>query len=339
MTEPFILCEGLVKIYQVADLEMVALQGLNISVERGEIIGVVGASGSGKSTLMNVLGGLDRPTAGRVIVNGKNLLRLPDRELNRYRREEVGFVWQQSTRNLVPYLNAIQNVMLPMMLAGANAKENRSYAAELLRIVGLADRQKHHLPELSGGEQQRVAIAVALANRPSLLLADEPTGEVDSVTAQGIYATFRMLAKELTVTTVIVSHDPTIAHQVDRVVHIRDGMLAAETRRQVRKTPNEETNGDDRIEEAEDEYEELIVLDKAGCMHIPQEYLEQLSFKNHAQIEVTDEGILLRPFTESDAATSTADTESDKVALVAAEPGKVRRLLGRFRRKKSNYLR
>ena len=333
MAEPFILCEGLVKIFQVADLEMVALQGLNISVERGELIGIVGSSGSGKSTLMNVLGGLDRPTAGKVIVSGKNLLRLPDRELNRYRREEVGFVWQQSARNLVPYLNAIQNVMLPMTLAGLNAKENRKYADELMGIVGLAERSNHHLPELSGGEQQRVAIAVALANRPSLLLADEPTGEVDSATAAAIYGTFQMLAKELNVTTVIVSHDPGVARQVDRVVRIRDGMLATETRRQVRD-PSEANGENGATEEVEEEFEELIVVDNAGRMHIPQEYLEQLSFKNHAQIEITAEGILLRPIEEGDeTAAESADAENDETDAVAKLSG-MRRLLGRFGLKK-----
>ena len=183
MSDPFILCDGLVKIYQVAEIEMVALQGLNLTVERGELMGIVGASGSGKSTLMTILGGLDRPTAGRVRVDGQDLLKMPDRQLNRYRREKVGFVWQQITRNLGPYLQALQNVVLPMTLAGAIGAEQRHYAEDLLEMVGLADRKRHHLQELSGGEQQRVAIAVALANKPTLLLGDEPTGEVDSATA------------------------------------------------------------------------------------------------------------------------------------------------------------
>ncbi|MEZ4657893.1 MAG: ABC transporter ATP-binding protein [Caldilineaceae bacterium] len=243
MADPFIFCENLVKIYKVAELEQVALQGLHLSIERGELVGIIGSSGSGKTTLMSILGGLDRPTAGKVLVNGQDLLRMPDRQLNRYRREQVGFVWQQSARNLVPYLNAIQNVMLPMTLAGASGKSNRKYAEELLDIVGLAERKNHYLPELSGGEQQRVAIAVALANNPILLLADEPTGEVDSGTAQVIYGTFQMLAHELGVTTLIVSHDPTIAKHVDRVVMIRDGMLASETRRQVR-AQGDETGAD-----------------------------------------------------------------------------------------------
>jgi putative ABC transport system ATP-binding protein len=297
MQQPFIVCEGLVKIYQVADLEMVALQGLNFSVEKGELVGVVGASGSGKSTLMNILGGLDRPSAGKVIVNGNNLLRMPDRQLNRYRRDEVGFVWQQSTRNLVPYLNAIQNVMLPMTLAGETGKEKQARAEALLEAVGLYGRSHHHLPELSGGEQQRVAIAVALANQPTLLLADEPTGEVDSETAKTIYRTFQTLTRDFGITTLIVSHDPGIARHVDRVVAIRDGMLASET---IRQTAAREFQSIDEYDagdgsEHDDHYAELVVLDQAGRVHLPQEYLEAFAIKGRAELELTEDGILIRP--------------------------------------------
>ena len=337
MAEPFIFCEQLVKVYKVADLEQVALQGLNLQIQQGELIGIVGSSGSGKSTLMNVLGGLDRPTAGKVIVDGHNLLRLPDRELNKYRRDKVGFVWQQSARNLVPYLNAIQNVMLPMTLAGANGRNNRKYASELLEIVGLAERQNHHLPELSGGEQQRVAIAVSLANRPTLLLADEPTGEVDSATAQAIYGTFQMLANDLGVTTVIVSHDPGIARHVERVVRIRDGMLATETRRQMRVQSAEAESGADAAteEEEEEEYEELAVVDQAGRLHIPQEYLDELNFGQHAQLEVTEEGILIRPAAGMTNGTDAQGQQAEGTEEVAEEKvGGLRGLLGRFGRKK-----
>ncbi len=293
MSEPFILCEGLVKIYQVADLEMVALQGLHFTVEKGELVGIVGSSGSGKSTLMNILGGLDRPTAGRVRVDGNDLLKMPDRQLNKYRREKVGFVWQQSTRNLVPYLNAIRNVMLPMTLNGMTGKTKHSRAEELLDIVGLSERKHHHLPELSGGEQQRVAIAVALANNPTLLLADEPTGEVDSTTAKTIYRTFQTLTRELSITTLIVSHDPGIARHVDRVVAIRDGMLASETIRHAIGVNGQ--GASEQTEETDDHYAELVVLDRAGRVHVPQEYLEQFNIKGRAQLEITDDGILIRP--------------------------------------------
>ena len=264
--EPFILCDGLVKIYQIADLEVVALQGLNLSVRSGELMAIVGVSGSGKSTLMNILGGLDRPTAGQVRVGEFNLLKMSERAINRYRREQVGFVWQQSARNLVPYLNAIENVGLPMTLAGFAGREKRERAEDLLEKVGLRERMKHQMRELSGGEQQRVAIAISLANNPTLLLADEPTGEVDTTTALTIYATLRTLNEELGLTTIIVSHDPTIARHVDRVVAIRDGMLASETRRQVRtveRFDEEALNRGDEgiIEEEEEHFEELVVLD------------------------------------------------------------------------------
>jgi ABC-type lipoprotein export system ATPase subunit len=344
MSESFILCEGLVKIYQVAGLEMVALQGLNFTVERGELVGIVGASGSGKSTLMNILGGLDRPTAGRVRVDGHDLLKMPDRQLNRYRREKVGFVWQQSTRNLVPYLNAVRNVMLPMTLAGITGSQKKQRAEELLELVGLGDRKYHHIPELSGGEQQRTAIAVALANQPTLLLADEPTGEVDSTTAKAIYRTFQTLTRELGVTTLIVSHDPGIARHVDRVVAIRDGMLASETIRQTIAQPSL-VNGDngELAEQHEEKYAELVVLDRAGRIHIPQEYLEQLNIRGRAQLEVTEDGILIRAAEQT--RTEQVKLDGEGVPLTtngapagsrsapSAEKSKGRGLFGRFGRK------
>ena len=294
MSEPFILCENLVKIFQVAGIEMIALQGLNLTVEKGELVGIIGASGSGKSTLMNILGGLDRPTAGKIRVDGHDLLKLPDGQLNKYRREKVGFVWQQSTRNLVPYLNAIRNVMLPMTLNGVTGKEKQHRAEELLDIVGLSQRKYHHLPELSGGEQQRVAIAVGLANNPTLLLADEPTGEVDSATAKSIYRTFQTLSRDLHITTLIVSHDRTISRHVDRVVGIRDGMLASETIRQTSEAPMMTNGLPGELHEEEHKYSELVVLDRAGRIHVPHEYLEQFHIKGHAQLEITEDGILIR---------------------------------------------
>ena len=231
-----IVCDNLVKIYKIANLEVVALQGLDLVVQRGELLGIVGASGSGKTTLMNILGGLDRPSAGRVWVDGYDLLKMSDLALDTYRRAKVGFIWQQGGRNLVPYLNALENVMLPMTLAGRTGARKRRHGEELLEAVGLANRRHHYLQQMSGGEQQRVAIAVALANDPPLLLADEPTGEVDTATALTIYQTFQRLTDELGLTTLIVSHDPTIARHVHRVVAIRDGRTASETRRARRTT-------------------------------------------------------------------------------------------------------
>ncbi len=329
MAEPFILCDGLVKIYKIAGLEQVALRELNLRVEKGELIAIVGASGSGKTTLMNILGGLDRPSAGRVLVDGQDLLRMSDAQLNRYRRERVGFVWQQSTRNLIPYLNAIENVMLPMTVAG-RVRGNRRRAAELLERVGLGERMHHRLSELSGGEQQRVAIAVGLANHPPLLLADEPTGEVDTATAALIYDTFRRLREEMGVTIVIVSHDPGVARQVDRVVAIRDGMLASETVRQFRPQTADWLADEGRPDEdahAHEHYEELVVLDKNGRLHIPPEYLEQHNIGRRARLELTPEGILIRRVEEAEfVETPTAHTEE-------LLPEKSRRWLNLFGRR------
>jgi ABC-type lipoprotein export system ATPase subunit len=292
-SEQFIICDNLVKIYKVAQLEVVALQGLDLTVARGELLGVVGASGSGKSTLMNIVGGLDRPTAGRVWVNSHDLLKMSDLALDHYRRAEVGFVWQQAARNLIPYLSAEENVELPMTLAG-NVRVKRKRAQQLLETVGLTRRRRHALSQLSGGEQQRVAIAVALANGPKMLLADEPTGEVDTETALTIYQAFRRLTAELGVTTLIVSHDPGIARHVDRVVAIRDGKLAAETMRQAR-AEQIEGDGQEAAVEVEEVFEELLVLDSAGRLQIPKHLLEQYGFQGRARLEVHEDGVLIRP--------------------------------------------
>jgi len=298
--EPFIICDNLVKIYQVADLESVALQGLDLVVSSGELLGIIGPSGSGKSTLMNILGGIDRPSAGRVWVDGQDLLKMSDAALNRYRRSKVGFVWQQGSRNLVPYLNALENVELPMTLAGQDGGGKRQHAEELLEAVGLAERRHHRLAQMSGGEQQRVAIAVALANNPILLLADEPTGEVDSATALTIYETFQHLNREYGLTTLIVSHDPGIARHVDRVVAIRDGKMATETVRQsvLNGAPAGALVTEDGVAE-EEVFEELAVLDSAGRLQVPKEYLEYFDIRGRARLELTEEGILIRPAPQS----------------------------------------
>lgn len=295
--KPFIVCDNLVKIYKVADLEVVALQGLDLVIQPGELLGIVGASGSGKSTLMNVLGGLDRPSAGRAWVDGKDLLKLSNRELNEYRRSDVGFVWQHGARNLIPYLNAFENVKLPMTLAGKAGRMVNQRAKELLETVGLGERMRHKLSELSGGEQQRVAIAVALANDPKILLADEPTGELDSVTALTIYELFNDLNREFGLTTLIVSHDPTLARHVHRVVAIRDGRMATETvRSRVNGTPSVTPGfGADADEVAEEMFEELTVVDAAGRLQIPKDYLLKFGIRGRARLEMTEDGILVLP--------------------------------------------
>jgi len=285
-SDPLIVCENLVKIYSLhqeggASVEVQALQGLDITVNDGEMLGVVGASGSGKSTLLNVLGGLDRPTGGRAFVGKHNLGTLSESALNAYRLNEVGFIWQHGTRNLIPYLTAVENVELPLTLSGKVGKQSRARAVELLELVGLSERMDHRLDELSGGEQQRIAISIALANNPSLLLADEPTGELDTSTAQTIYDLLRDLNKRLGLTMVIVSHDPGISQHVDKVVAVRDGKLASETVR-VQKS----VGGEHHVE--------LAVLDSVGRLQVPREYLEQFDINRRVLVETTEDGILIR---------------------------------------------
>ncbi len=312
--EPFIICDNLVKIYKMADLEVVALQGLDLVVQEGELMALVGPSGSGKSTLMNTLGGLDRPSAGRVLVSGRDLLKMTDAQLNKYRREEVGFVWQQPGRNLIPYMTASENVTLPMTITGIGAQEKHRRANELLEMVGLGSRKKHRVLQLSGGEQQRVSIAVALANYPRLVLADEPTGEVDSQMAQEILGTLRRLNRELGVTIIIVTHDPRIASEVDRVIAIRDGRTSTETTRQViapLEGFDEQENGEENGDlEHQVLYEELVVVDTAGRLQVPRNYLEEFGIGDRARVEVTDEGILIQPVQGREAVARVADHDT-----------------------------
>lgn len=306
---PMILCDGLVKIYKVQDLEMVALGGLDLMVERGEFMAIIGPSGSGKSTLMNILGGLDRPSAGRAIVDGQDLLKLSTAALTRYRREKVGFVWQQPSRNLIPYLTVNENVQLPMIVSGMARKEREAWTQELLEAVGLWERRHHSLAQLSGGEQQRTAIAVGLANKPVLLLADEPTGEVDTITAQSIIDTLRTLSEEFGLTIVMVTHDVRASSQVDRVVTIRDGRTSSERVRRLQAAAQAQQGSGDSADEIAERtqvaaeavpehavaFHEYVVLDSAGRLQVPREFLEQLGISDRAQVDLTEDGILIRP--------------------------------------------
>ena len=306
-----VVCDNLVKIYQIEELEVVALQGLDLEIRRGEMMAIIGASGSGKSSLLNIIGGLDRPSAGQISVNGRNLLKAPDKELENYRLHDVGFVWQQSARNLIPYLTAQENVELPMIAARERSAPPAQRARELLDAVGLLSHSHHRLAQLSGGQQQRVAIAVALANQPQILLADEPTGEVDSVTAQQIWQLLRELNRRYNLTSIIVSHDRDIARVVDRVIGIRDGKISTEMVRQTGSGMPEEQ----LIEEVEHsesssapdadepfapddnaalQLEERVVLDSVGRLQMPHEYLEQRGISRRAVVQLVEDGILVR---------------------------------------------
>jgi ABC-type lipoprotein export system ATPase subunit len=275
-----ILCENLVKIYKTAESEVVALQGLDLVVEDGELMAIIGNSGSGKSTLLNMLGGLDRPSAGRIEVAGKNLIKFTDKDLMDYKCRTVGFVWQNNARNLIHYLTAFENVQIPMLYTNVSRRERREKAKKLLSMVGLSHRVNSTLSQLSGGEQQRVAIAIALANSPELLLADEPTGAVDSKTAAAILDVFRELNKTIGITIVIVTHDRQLSRKVDRVVAIRDGRTSSEFLRRTAYNEELEVIGREGESMVGDSHEELAVLDRAGRVQIPAEYLDALGIKD-----------------------------------------------------------
>jgi ABC-type lipoprotein export system ATPase subunit len=278
-----IVCDNLVKIYKVADLEVVALQGLDLLVEPGEMIAIVGASGSGKSTLLNILGGLDVPSAGRAAVAGHDLTQMGRRERTRYRRRTIGFVWQQTAKNLLPYLSAVENVEMPMIL---NGSANRARALELLGMVGLADRADHRPERLSGGEQQRVAIATALANQPEVLLADEPTGELDTATSAEVFDLMRHVNAELGTTVIIVTHDPLVSEQVGRTVAIRDGRTSSET---LRRSQFSEGGEHQVISE------EFAVLDRAGRLQLPRAHVEALGLEGRVRLHLESDHISIWP--------------------------------------------
>ena len=280
-----IIAENLVKIYKTKDIEVMALQGLDLNIERGEVMAIIGNSGSGKSTLLNMIGGLDKPSAGKLFVDGKDLFKMKEKDLVEYKTVTVGFVWQNNARNLIPYLTAIENVMMPMQFNTASPiKNKRQRAMELLSLTGIDKRAKHKLSQLSGGEQQRVAIALSLANYPSVLLADEPTGSVDSRTSEIILDMFRSVNKELGTTVVIVTHDTEISKKVERVVAIRDGKTSSEFI----------MNYSDKLAGIEgfasSTQIELAVLDRAGRVQIPKEFLDKMNLENNRlQVQMDEE--------------------------------------------------
>jgi ABC-type lipoprotein export system ATPase subunit len=278
-----IVCDGLVRIFKTEGVEVVALQGLDLTVDRGELLAIVGASGSGKSTVLNILSGLDEPTAGVARVAGYDLLGMTAKRRLEYRRRIVGFVWQQTARNLLPYLTAAENVELPMRLAH---RRKKGRAGELLAMVGLTDQADRRPDQLSGGEQQRCAIAVALANDPEVLFADEPTGELDEATADDVFGALRSVNAELGVTVVVVTHDRNVAGQVRRAVAIRDGKTASEVRRSARL---DEAGREELVTE------EYAMLDRAGRMQLPAPFVDALSLKDRVRLNLAPDHVEVRP--------------------------------------------
>ena len=292
----FIKCRNLVKIYRINKSEVFALQGLELNIEKGEMVGIIGSSGSGKSTLLNILGGLDSPTGGLAQVAGWNLNQMSYRDKILFKRDVVGFVWQNVGRNLIPYLTALENVRLPMILSGNH--QDVEWAKTLLEAVGLKERMDHRPAEMSGGQQQRVAIAVALANRPEILLADEPTGSLDSETGTEIFKVLKKTSVDFGVTIVVVTHDRSLSGAVDRAIEIRDGKISTESvrQRQITESDVEEVQiGFKARAEDSSTHNKYTIVDSAGRLQIPEEYLEELNIKGRAALEMEEGRVIVKP--------------------------------------------
>jgi len=276
---PFIQCQQIVRAYRVAQHEIVALRGIDFQMEKGEMVAIIGPSGAGKSSLLNLLGGLDTPTAGKLIVDEQNLMELKGQAMAQYRQHRVGFVWQQVDRNLLGHRSAVHNVTLPMMLANRPPWQRRSRAKQLLEAVGLKEHMHKKPMQLSGGQQQRVAIAVALANNPPLLLADEPTGALDRESAESVMDLLQELREAFNLTILMTTHDLEIAAYADRVLTLRDGALG---------------------QDISDTEEEKLALDDGGRIRLPEAVRGQLGAAANISVEIRPEGVLLRPEADED---------------------------------------
>jgi putative ABC transport system ATP-binding protein len=281
-----IVCDRLVRIYSGDGIEVQALQGLDLLIAEGELTALIGAAGSGKSTLMNILAGLDTPTAGGVWVAGHNLGAMSAKDRLAYRRSVAGFIWQQTSRNLLPYMTARQNVLLPMRLSLLRRRERMKRAGLLLDTLGIAHCADRTPDRMSGGEQQRAAIATALANEPKVLLADEPTGELDSSTAQDVFSALQTANTELGVTVLVVTHDPAVSSQVRRTVAIRDGKTSSET---IRHAATDETGA------TTVHAREYAMLDRAGRVQLPREMTRRLRMRNRVELQEESDHIGVWP--------------------------------------------
>ncbi len=278
MTTAMVACEGLVHIYKDRDVEVVALQGLDLTVEPGEVVAIVGRSGSGKTTLMNILAGTETPSAGAAVVAGHDLASMGERERDSYRQGVVGYVLQRSQANLAKDLNALENVVLSMRMGSAAECRRRAHQVlDAMAIGALAQR----LPaELSGGEAQRLAVAIAMANEPSLLLADEPTAELDQLTASQILSDLRTMLQARGTTAIVVTHDTNVEKHANRVIQIRDGRTSTETRWR------EAANG--LIAD------EVLIMDRAGRLQLPKSFVEKLRLQGRVRAHVEGDEVRLR---------------------------------------------
>jgi len=276
----YIICKQVVKAYKASGHEIVALRGIDFSMTRGEMVAIIGPSGAGKSSLLNLIGGLDKPTAGQVSVEGVNVADLRGAGLADYRLRRVGFVWQQIERNLLAHRTALGNVALPMMLAGVSPRQRMARARDFLEAVGLSDAAHRTIGQLSGGQQQRAAIAVALANRPQILLADEPTGALDRKTAAQVMTLLDDLRGQFNLTVLIVTHDMEVAQHADRILTLRDGALGQTLT----------GHGDD---------DHGLTLRDDGSLPLPDIARRALNAPR-ISVEVRPEGVLLRPESDDD---------------------------------------
>ncbi len=269
-------CENLIKIHKQGALEVVALQGLDFHMDEGEFVAVVGRSGAGKSSLLQILAGMDQPSAGRVSVAGIDLADAGPDVLRSHYRRNVGFLWQDYTRNLLPYLPAVRNVELPMLFAGVRRSRRRRRAEALLEATGISNRAYARVHQMSGGEQQRLGLCVALSLGPRLLLADEPTGELDTERSLAVYELLRMLSHEGGLSVMVVTHDVLLAERADRTVRLEDGRMATERTLAAGL--------------------DLLAIDQRGRVQIPAELITEAGLTDRVRAEVTDEGLLLRRY-------------------------------------------
>ncbi|HEY4153155.1 MAG TPA: ABC transporter ATP-binding protein [Pseudolysinimonas sp.] len=284
-----IVCTDLVRIFRSEGIEVQALQGLNLRVADGELVAIVGASGSGKSTLLGILSGLDVPTAGSAQVAGRAIGTMTPAQRVDYLRTGVGFIWQQTARNLLPYLSIAENIALPMLLAQVEKRQRAQRLEELLGLLLLAPDADRSPAELSGGELQRASIAVALANRPEVLLADEPTGELDEAASVQVLEAMRAVNRELGTTTLIVTHDATVSEHVSRTVQIRDGRTATEVLR--RPAAGVTASGDEAFARAET----FTVIDALGRLQLPADYVRNLSLHDRVRLALKDDHVRVSP--------------------------------------------